>query len=69
MMTVNGVSTTTQRDQFQCEAFTTRIGRKSITKIQWDYRDRNGELHSGIAPTVLEATKAAEKFGYKIKAS
>jgi hypothetical protein len=63
----NGVSTTTGKDQFNFEVFTTKIGRKPITRIQWDYRDSNGVLHSGVAKTILDAAKAAEKFGYKIK--
>lgn len=62
----NGVTTTTQKDQFQYEKFTTRLGRKSITRFQWDYRDKNGELHTGIAGSINEAEEKAAKFVYQV---
>lgn len=65
-LTVNGVSTTTQKDQFQYEKFTTKLGRKTIARIQWDYRDAQGVLHTGIATSIDNAMEAASKFGYQI---
>jgi hypothetical protein len=65
-MTQSGVSTTIQLDQFQYEEFTTRIGRENVTRVQWDYRDKQGELYSGIATSVDNAQRAAAKFGYQI---
>ena len=61
-MTKNGVSTTTSRGQFQCEEFYSDVLKG--TRFQWDYRDENGELHSGIVKSYDAAVAAAAKFGY-----
>lgn len=61
-MTKNGVSTTTSRDQFQCEEFYSDILKRTL--FQWDYRDENGKLHSGVAKSLDAAGAAAAKFGY-----
>ena len=34
------------------------------TKIQWYYRDENGELHVGITNTLKQAKEQSEKYGY-----
>lgn len=39
------------------ESFTTRIGRKRVKRIQYDYRHTNGKLFSCVAKT-LEAARA-----------
>lgn len=58
----HGVSTTTERDYFRCEVFKP-VGLKGI-RVQWDYRDAGGELHTGIAPDVDSAKTAARQYGY-----
>jgi hypothetical protein len=61
-LTKGGISTTRGRDTFRREAFYSRAMRRYL--IQWDYRDKAGELHSGIADTTPEAEEAAAVFGY-----
>ena len=39
------------------ESFITRIGRKKVKRIQYDYRHANGKLFSCVAKT-LEAARA-----------
>lgn len=63
IMTVNGVSTTKNKDQFQCEKFYSDIVRSY--RYQWDYRDAAGELHSGITKTEEAAIENAKKYGYQ----
>jgi hypothetical protein len=48
--------------EFQYEKFTAGLRRNPV--IQWDYRDKEGELHTGIAKTVEEAREKAAKYGY-----
>jgi hypothetical protein len=62
-MTVNGVTTTKKNDQFQCERFYSSILKGY--RYQWDYRDINGELHSGVAKTEELAIEKAKTFGYQ----
>jgi major membrane immunogen (membrane-anchored lipoprotein) len=65
-LTENGISTTTQKDQFQYEEFEGNIRNgKGTWMVQWDYRDANGKLHSGVAKTVEAAKQKAAQFGYK----
>ncbi len=62
-LTVNGVSTT-KTDEFRCEEF-----RSSVTNnkyVQWDYRDKAGVLHSGVAPTLEIAMSRASEFGFSM---
>lgn len=63
-LTENGVSTTKNSNSFLYEKFTTKIGRKTIERVQWDYRDNDGVLHSGIAKDFESACVQASKFGY-----
>jgi hypothetical protein len=65
-MSRGGVSTCTDLDTLQYSKFTTRIGRKPVTRIQWDYRDKEGELHTGIATSIDRAMEEAAKHGYEI---
>jgi hypothetical protein len=62
MLTRDGISTTKKVGSFRTEQYTDRFSGE--THVQWDYRDANGELHTGIAPTLQMARKAAAKFGY-----
>lgn len=62
-ITKNGISTTKSNDSFQYEEFHTTLN--NLTKYQWDYRDINGILHSGISPSIQDAINNAKSFGYK----
>lgn len=64
-----GVSTTKAGEE-KYEKFTTRVGRKSRTMYQYDYRTPDGELFSCVAPS-LEACRMRrdswlEKQGVKV---
>lgn len=59
----NGVSTTNLRGQFAYEEYKSPFSGK--LRVQWDYRDMAGHLHSGIAVSVEAAVNAASRFGYK----
>lgn len=61
-LTENGVSTTKGKGQFAYEEYYNEIVKKNI--VQWDYRDINGELHTGTAKTLEEAKQKAGKYGY-----
>lgn len=61
-LTENGVSTTMDKDQFRYERISSPVTKR--TYIQWDYRDKNGKLHSGVARTLNDAKRAAVKYGY-----
>lgn len=65
-----GVSTTKAGEE-KYEKFTTRVGRKSRTMYQYDYRTPDGELFSCVAPS-LEACRMRrdswlEKQGAKVQ--
>jgi len=62
-LSVNGVSTTTERDYFRCEVYKP-VGLEDV-RVQWDYRDASGELHTGVARDVLSAKAAARRYGYR----
>lgn len=69
-MSEGGVSTTKSGEE-KCEKFTTRVGRKSRTMYQYDYRTPDGELFSCVAPS-LESCRAKrdawlEKRGHKVQ--
>ena len=70
-LTKNGISTTTQWDSFRYNVYKTPFGRHGAdsTRVQWDYRDKNGTLHSGIAKSIEEAIEAAKKHGYQKEAA
>jgi hypothetical protein len=61
-LTKFGISTTTEKDCLRYETF--RPAWRRCERIQWDYRDATGELHSGIAKTLDDAKNAAREFGY-----
>jgi len=61
-LTENGVSTTTGKDRFRYEKLSSPITKR--TYIQWDYRGKDGKLHSGVARTLGDAVKKAMAFGY-----
>lgn len=65
-LTVNGCSTTKAKGQFAYEIYNLPQSRTDIyrgkppeQRVQWDYRDSNGKLFSGIARTVEQAKEAA----------
>ena len=62
-LTKNGISTT-KTGEFRCEEFNTWVTGKKM--VQWDYRDDNGVLHSGIAQSMEEAMNKASKFGFSM---
>lgn len=69
-MSEGGVSTTKAGEE-KYEKFTTRVGRKSRTMYQYDYRTPDGELFSCVAPS-LEACRMRrdswlEKRGVKVQ--
>jgi major membrane immunogen (membrane-anchored lipoprotein) len=64
-LTKNGISTTLEKDQFSYQAFTTKLKGEKVTRIQWDYRDKNGVLHSGISLNLGAAMTEASKHGYR----
>lgn len=59
-LTKNGVSTT-KKGQFQYEEYYCSITKK--TRVQWDYRDPTGKLHSGIVKDVASVKNIAAGFG------
>lgn len=61
-LTEKGVSTTKQKGQFAYEETFNSILKRNV--VYWDYRDHNGELHTGTAKTLKEAKEKASKFGY-----
>jgi hypothetical protein len=63
MLSKNGVSTTIVKDQFNYEVFYSEILRGE--RVQWDYRDVTGKLHSGVSKTLELAKQSAAKFGYR----
>ena len=63
MLTEHGVSTTIERDCFRYETY--HPTGKTHTRIQWDYRDSQGVLHSGIARDLPSAQASARRFGYQ----
>lgn len=64
-MTKNGVSTTVKKGQFQFEQYYAGSVIRGVLRVQWDYRDTRGDLHSGISTTVAEAKAQARLYGYK----
>ena len=61
-LTEHGISTTKDYDCFHYESYESSIQKKTL--YQWDYRDKEGNLHSGVAQS-LEAAKAkAALYGY-----
>lgn len=56
-LTKNGVSTTKEKGIFAYEEY----GPVNKKRVQWDYRDRKGKLHSGVSKTLPAAMITAEK--------
>lgn len=61
-LTIDGISTTKQRGSFRTEEYYSKMFRAWM--VQWDYRDDDGELHSGVAESMELARRAAGKHGY-----
>jgi hypothetical protein len=62
----NGVSTTKERDVLRYDIFTGHGGQQ---KVQWDYRDFSGKLHTSICGTIQAAREQAARYGYIENAS
>ena len=61
----DGISTTKTPGQFAFVVYYSVALRGE--RVQWDYRDTNGMLHSGVAGTIEQAMQVAERFsGEKI---
>jgi hypothetical protein len=63
MITENGVSTTSEPGQFQAERFYSCFSK--CWMVQWNYRDIQGRLRSGVARSLEGAKKQAAKHGYR----
>jgi Domain of unknown function, B. Theta Gene description (DUF3873) len=62
-LTKNGISTTLGLGQFAYEEYVSAFTQRK--RVQWDYRDRWGKLHSGICDSVEEAKEqVARQFGF-----
>ena len=48
--------------QEQYETFTTRIGLKRVSRLQYDYRHTNGELFSTVAKNLSEVRKMRDAW-------
>lgn len=44
------------------ETFSTRIGRKRVKRVQYDYRNTDGELFSCIGGTLEDCRKRRDKW-------
>lgn len=67
-LTDNGISTTTELDSFKWQQYSLRGKGGGIrTRIQWEYRDKSGALHSGVTHTLLDACMAARLYGYSVE--
>ena len=44
------------------EAFTTRLGRKTVKRYQYDYRHTDGELFSTVAASLTECRERRDKW-------
>lgn len=52
-----------QDDVFQCGPYRSVLARRWV--MIWDYRDKAGRLHSGIAESYEQAVEVAKRFGYQ----
>ena len=64
-MNNNGVSNCQTNGEDRFEYFTSGRGRKAKQKIQYDFRDYNGELFSCIANTLEEARQKRDNYFFK----
>lgn len=60
-LTKAGVSTTKERDVLRYDVF---IGHRDRERVQWDYRDFGGNLHSAICNDLETARQQAARHGY-----
>ena len=64
-MNTNGVSNCQTNGEERFEYFTSGRGRKAKQKVQYDFRDYNGELFSCIANTLEEARQKRDNYFFK----
>ncbi len=57
----NGVSTTKERDVLRYDCYS---GYQGKSRVQWDYRDRQGKLHTAITNDINLARVQAARYGY-----
>jgi hypothetical protein len=57
----HGVTTTTERDVLRYSTFR---GYQDRERVQWDYRDSSGKLHSAICGDIFVARVQAARHGY-----
>ncbi len=57
----NGISTTIKCDILRYDVFTGHGGKE---RVQWDYRDKRGVLHTSICNDTATARTQAEKYGF-----
>ncbi len=57
----NGVSTTKARDVLRYDCYT---GYQDKPRVQWDYRDRQGNIHTAICGNIETARQQAARYGY-----
>lgn len=62
-LTLGGITTTITPGEFKVGIYRSLVDLKVL--VQWDYRDYEGVLHTGVAPTLNAAKLAAKQFGYK----
>ena len=60
-MNTNGVSNCQTNGEERFEYFTSGRGRKAKQKVQYDFRNYNGELFSCIANTLEEARQKRDE--------
>lgn len=60
-MTQNGISTT-QTGQEQYETFYSSHRGKKVSKVMYDYRTKDGELFSVVAPTLKECRQKRDEW-------
>lgn len=58
-LTKGGISTTRTPGTFAYEEYWCRITKRHL--VQWDYRDTNGKLFSGIAKSIEQARQIAQQ--------
>ena len=64
-MNTNGVSNCQTNGEERFEYFTSGKGRKTKQKVQYDFRNYNGELFSCIANTLEEARQKRNEILFK----
>jgi len=51
--------------EFHYEAYESQLGDEPVDRVEWEWRDPSGKLHSGVEVSFEEAIKAAQRAGMK----